>query len=196
MDAGKTLFARSGYDQTSTAAVAREAGTSESQLVRYYRGKAGLLEAIFNESWLPLNQRIQTVIAGAANAKEAILLVVETVIQAFSADHDLAFLLLIEGRRIRSGTFEIILSKGFTDFEELLRLLIRRGKRDGTFPDAFGDNALAYALMGAAEGLVRERLIAQRSGRPDPFTDEEIRKVFEALVHGLSSPSVVQGPAS
>ena len=33
--AGKTLFARHGYEQASTAAIAREAGTSESQLVRY-----------------------------------------------------------------------------------------------------------------------------------------------------------------
>ena len=33
---GKTLFARLGYEQTSTAAIAREAFTSESQLVRHF----------------------------------------------------------------------------------------------------------------------------------------------------------------
>src|SRR5262249_320630 len=49
--AGKELFARHGYEQASTAAIARLAGTSESQLVRYFDGKAGLLQAIFNESW-------------------------------------------------------------------------------------------------------------------------------------------------
>jgi len=55
---GKTLFARNGYEQTSTSAIAREAGSSESQLVRYFSGKSGLLEAIFNESWKPLNETI------------------------------------------------------------------------------------------------------------------------------------------
>src|SRR5436190_15910997 len=29
----------------------REAGSSESQLMRYFGGKAGLLDTIFNESW-------------------------------------------------------------------------------------------------------------------------------------------------
>ena len=51
LSAGKTLFGRLGYEQTSTAAIAREAGTSESQLVRYFGGKSGLLEAIFNQAW-------------------------------------------------------------------------------------------------------------------------------------------------
>ena len=44
LNAGKSLFARNGYEQTSTAAIAREAGSSESQLIRYFGGKAGLLE--------------------------------------------------------------------------------------------------------------------------------------------------------
>ena len=51
LNAGKTLFAKNGYEQTSTAAIARESGSSESQLIRYFGGKAGLLEAIFNESF-------------------------------------------------------------------------------------------------------------------------------------------------
>ena len=72
LEAGKTLFAQNGYEQTSTSAIARAAGSSESQLMRYYGGKAGLLEAIFNFSWLALNQRIQNRIAASADAHEAL----------------------------------------------------------------------------------------------------------------------------
>ena len=60
MTAGKMLFSRNGYEQTSTSAIAREAGTSESQLVRYFGGKSGLLEAIFNETWSNLSEVIAT----------------------------------------------------------------------------------------------------------------------------------------
>ena len=42
-----------------TASIAREAGSSESQLIRYFGGKAGLLEAIFNESWTALNAVVE-----------------------------------------------------------------------------------------------------------------------------------------
>ena len=187
LEAGKTLFAQSGYEQTSTAAIAREAGTSESQLIRYYAGKAGLLTAIFDQSWAVLNQQIQTSIARAATAREALTAVLETMLEAFTADPDTGFLFAFEGRRVRGGTSEIALSKGFVEFQELLRMVVGRGRRDGTFAAGYSEEALAIALMGAVEALLRERLIARRAGRPDPFSDEELKRVFTGLVTGLAA---------
>src|ERR1051325_2580426 len=185
LDAGKSLFARLGFEQTSTAAIAREAGTSESQLVRYYRSKVGLLEAIFNQSWAELNTAIQKVVVAATDAREALVGVLECITEAFGKDPALAYLLLFEGRRIRGATSEIILSKGFIEFDNLLRVLIHRGKRDGTFRTDLNDDALASALLGATEAMIRDRLLAQRAGRPLPYNDQEIRAIFFALLHGL-----------
>src|SRR5437763_4861009 len=185
LEAGKALFARCGFEQTSTAIIAREAGTSESQLARYYKGKAGLLEAIFNDCWAALNQHVQGVVVAATDAREALAGVLECVTEAFGKDADLAYLLLFEGRRIRGGSSEILLSKGFIDFENLLRVLIRRGKRDGTFTTDLSDAAMSSALLGATESMIRDRLIAQRSGKESPFNNEEIRAIFFAILSGL-----------
>ncbi len=183
---GKTLFARLGYEQTSTAAIAREALTSESQLVRHFEGKAGLLAAIFEESWRPLNDAIQSVVADAPNAREAVLAVLSTVVSAFAKDAEAAFLLLFEGRRVRGGA-EIVLSRGSVEFTEILQRLVRRGQRDGTFPASFSSAAVAAALIGAAEGMIREGLIARRAGRPSPYTEEEMVSVFTSMLTGLSA---------
>src|ERR1043166_4362791 len=185
LEAGKALFARFGFEQTSTAIIAREAGTSESQLVRYYKGKAGLLEAIFNDCWAALNQHVQAVVVAATDAREALAGVLECVTEAFGKDADLAYLLLFEGRRIRGSTYEILLSKGFIEFENLLLVLIRRGKRDGTFTPELSDAAMSSALLGATESMIRDRLIAQRSGKESPFNNEEIRAIFFAILSGL-----------
>ncbi len=185
LEAGKSLFSKLGFEQTSTAAIAREAGTSESQLVRYYRSKAGLLEAIFNESWRELNRKIQQVVVAATDAREALAGVLECITEEFGRDPALAYLLLFEGRRIRGSSSEIVLSKGFIEFDNLLHVLIHRGKRDGTFRDDLNDNALASALLGATEAMIRDRLLAQRTGSPVPYTDQEIRAIFFALLHGL-----------
>jgi AcrR family transcriptional regulator len=185
LDAGKGLFAKHGFEQTSTAVIAREAGTSESQLVRYYKTKAGLLEAIFNDCWSGLNRKIQEVVVAAADAHEALVGVLETVTAAFGTDSDLAYLLLFEGRRIRGSTSEILLSQGFVEFAKLLTVLIHRGKRDGTFRTDLSDEAIASALLGATEAMIRDRMMAQRAGRPSPFTDEEIRAIFLAFLHGV-----------
>jgi AcrR family transcriptional regulator len=185
LEAGKVLFARHGFEQTSTALIAREAGTSESQLVRYYKTKAGLLEAIFNESWTRLNAEVQKVVVAAADAREALASVLHCVSEAFGRDPDLAYLLLFEGRRIRGTGSEIFLSKGFLDFENLIRVLIHRGKRDGTFRPVASDDAIASALLGATEAMIRDRLMAQRTGKASPYSDEEIGRVFLALIAGL-----------
>ena len=185
LEAGKSLFSKLGFEQTSTAAIAREAGTSESQLVRYYRSKVGLLEAIFNQSWAELNTQIQRVVVAATDAREALVGVLECITEAFGKDPALAYLLLFEGRRIRGASSEIILSKGFMEFDNLLHVLIHRGKRDGTFRTDLNDDALASALLGATEAMIRDRLLAQRAGRPLPYSDQEIRAIFFALLHGL-----------
>lgn len=185
--AARKLFAVSGYEQASTAAIAREAGTSESQLIRYFKSKAGLLEAVFNDCWLPLNSEIQQRVVAATTVREALTSVLEAVIAAFSNDHEAAYLLLFEGRRIRSASTEIILSRGFQEFEKLLGILIARGKRDATFDASLNDAALAAALLGLAESMIRERIISERIGAPNPFTDAEIRDVFDRFLDGVAA---------
>lgn len=186
LNAGKTLFAKNGYEQTSTAAIAREAGSSESQLIRYFGGKAGLLEAIFNESWSGLNQYVQSHIEQSSHGREAIIRILSLMIQAFSRDHDTAFLFLFEGRRMRGGTHEVLLSKGFVQFLQVVDMLIERGRDDGSFRTDVSAKVLCSAMLGCAEGMMRDRVLSLRNHEPDPFTDEEIVATFTAMVNGLA----------
>ena len=180
---GKGLFSRLGYEQTSTAAIAREAGTSESQLVRYFEGKSGLLEAIFNEAWGGLNESIKSHVDASEHGRDAMLRILSLIVEAFGRDHDIAFLFLFEGRRIRGN--DVSLSKGFLVFYELVHQLVRRGQEDGSFRNDVNENVLASAMLGCAEGMIRDRLIAERLRQPNPFSDEDVRKVFAAVVDGL-----------
>ena len=55
--AAKSLFAQNGYENTSTVAIAREAGTSESQLMKHFGSKQGLLVAILDRGWNGVMER-------------------------------------------------------------------------------------------------------------------------------------------
>lgn len=184
--AGKTLFARNGYEQTSTAAIAREAGSSESQLIRYFGGKAGLLEAIFNESWTALNQMVEMEVGQARHGREAIIRILSLLIQTFSHDHDTAFLFLFEGRRMRGGSHEVVLSKGFVQFLGSIEGLIRRGREDGSFRTDIEPRVMLSGMLGCAEGMVRERVLLVRNNLPDVMDDESIQRTFTAMVDGLA----------
>jgi hypothetical protein len=94
-------------------------------------------------------------------------------------------LLLFEGRRVRGDSAEILLTQGFRDFATLLLRLIQRGQRDGSFSRTLKPQAMTSALLGAAEGMMRDRLVAAQQNQPSPFREAHIRAVFSALVAGL-----------
>ncbi len=182
---GKRLIAGAGYERITTAAIAREAGSSESQLVRNFGSKTGLLEAIFDESWAPLNPQIARLVAAAPTAREAMIAVLSAMISAFERDPDLAKLLLFEGRRVRGDNAEVLITQGYRDFARLVVSLIERGQKDGSFSSALRPQAITSALLGASEGMMRDRLLAAQQNLPSPFPDSQIRAVFSALISGL-----------
>ena len=184
MHAAKTLFARLGYEQTATAAIAREAGSSESQLMRYFGGKAGLLDAIFNECWTSVISRVTEEIPPATPARGTILGMFRITTDAFGSDHDMAVLFLFEGRRIRGN--EVVLSRGFLQFYQIVQSVIRRGQEDGSFRRDLDPVVLAAALLGAAEGMIRDRLLMERRGMLHPFDDAAISKTFQAIIDGVA----------
>ena len=181
--AGKTLFSRNGYEETSTAAIVREAGASESQLVRYFGGKSGLLNAIFNEAWTELNEMVAREIGESDLGRDAILRLLKLVLQTFARDRHIAFLLLFEGRRVRGAQIQI--SEGFLNFARFLEQLLDRGQKDGSLRADVPVPVMAAALIGAAEGMVREGIVAERTGRGEAFQERSILAVFESLLLAL-----------
>lgn len=183
--AGKALFARLGYESTPTSALAREAGTSESQLVRHFGGKSGLLDAILDDSWTPLNVRVTAALAEAPDGRAALLAVLSTILSTFARDADLATIFLFEGRRIRGEGHDVRLSSGFVEFAGMVQKLIRRAQKDGSLTADLDGGALCAALMGATEGLLRERLLGRRN-KVRTFSDQQLQRVVAAMLDGLA----------
>src|SRR5215469_9179418 len=96
--AAKRLFSSRGYENTSTAMIAREAHTSESQLVKHFGGKEGLLEAIFDEGWLKLEEPFKQV-EGLNDRRQKLRATLELFLKAFDEDPLLKELMLLEAKR-------------------------------------------------------------------------------------------------
>ena len=186
LQAAKRLFAEQGYEQTATSAIARDAGTSESQLMRYFGGKVGLLDALFEEAWTDLNSRVNEAVAAAESSREAIIEALQTVAAALARDADLATLFLFEGRRLRGGDEpRVRLSAGFQEFAELARGLVRKAQSARELDANLDAHAITSALLGACEGMIRDRVLA-RGGGGRGFAEREIRRTLEAMLTGFS----------
>lgn len=65
MRAAKRLFFTRGYADTSLRAIAKEAGTSESGVLRLYQSKNGLLRAVYASCWAEINAQCDEAVEAA-----------------------------------------------------------------------------------------------------------------------------------
>src|SRR5436309_15533314 len=98
-EGAKALFAERGYEATSTAAICRLAGTSESQLIKHFTNKQGVLEAIFQYSWEQINPAVRLATASISSPRQKFEVMVEMVLNFLARDEQITKLVLLEGRR-------------------------------------------------------------------------------------------------
>lgn len=186
LQAAKRLFAQQGYEQTATSAIAREAGTSESQLMRYFGGKVGLLDALFNDAWGELNERARRTVRESASAREALLALLQTIATSLAHDANLAALFLFEGRRMRGDEPRVRVSQGFHAFAGLTRGLVRKAQAERALDKDLDAGAVSSALIGACEAMVRDRVLARSTGGR-AFAEREIRRTLAAMLSGFAA---------
>ncbi len=133
--AGKRLFALNGYENTSTVAISREAGTSESQMMKHFGSKQGLLAAIFDRGWAAIAERVQMA-QKSASLTERLFGVLEAIAIELDNDSDLKEIMLLEAWRVRKDNRDVLLSQGF---QRICRCGGRNPERDeGPRPNPLG----------------------------------------------------------
>jgi AcrR family transcriptional regulator len=183
--AAKQLFASRGYENTSTVAIARAAGTSESQLIKHFGSKEGLLEAIFDQGWGRMAYIFRAVqdLPSAADKLNAIL---DLMLNALDRDPELKQLMLMEGRRIRKEGHMVVITAGFLQFVKVVDAVLTEMKAQGELVEDLGVEAVRSALIGMFEGLLRDQVLAQRVGYNAPYGAEELRRLFQVVLRGFT----------
>ena len=182
--AAKQLFASRGYENTSTVAIARLAGTSESQLMKHFGSKEGLLEAIFDAGWNSLASRVGELDA-LPSPRQKLRTLLDLMLAGMEHDPELKQLMLLEGRRIRKEGQMVMITAGFLNFVRLLDGILAQLRAAKQLRPDINPEALRSALMGMFEGLMRDQLLAEKSGFPSRFTAADLRHIFDVLIPAL-----------
>jgi AcrR family transcriptional regulator len=175
-ESAKRLFAEKGYEGTSTAEICRIAGTSQSQLVKHFRDKQGLLEAVFEHAWQQINPTVRLATEAVGTPQEKLSLLTEIVLNFLLKDPELCSIFLLEGRRMRGHM--VVLVSGYREFVKLLDEILNEMAARGELQAGIEPAAVRSGLMGAVEGLLRDRLLSKTSKFPATYSDSEIRSVF------------------
>ncbi len=188
LQAAKNLFATRGYENTSTVAIARAAGTSESQLMKHFGNKEGLLEAIFDRGWVAIAENLRT-IQGAPSPEHKLRVLLDATLTGLENDPELKQLMLLEGRRIRKEGHMVMMTSGFLDFVRLADSILAEMANAGRLRPEVHREALRSALIGMFEGMLRDRLLAERSGFPAKYTSADMRRIFDLMVSAVAPTS-------
>lgn len=194
LQAAKSLFAGKGYDNTSTVAIARLAGTSESQLMKHFGSKEGLLEAIFEKAWQKINWSVRRAMEGVDSPPDKFNALVDLTLAALAKDAELRALLLLEGRHIRKDGKMILLDQGFLEYVRMTDGILREMQVGGQLRSDVQVETIRSALMGAIEGLLRDQLLADRVDYPAPYNARQLREVFGLLTASFTPAAPVPAP--
>ncbi len=184
--AAKRLFASNGYENTSTVAIAREAGTSESQLMKHFGSKQGLLAAIFEDGWGNIMERIQG-LPRSASAPDRLISALETMILEVENDPDLKELIALESCRVRKDSRHVLMSSGRRQFYEVLYGLLEEMRNQGHLRADANLDAVRAAMVGVGEGLLREQVVAKRTERRADYSFADIRRLLGTMIPALGS---------
>lgn len=186
LESGKRLFATRGFEHSTTSAIAKEAGSSESQLLKYFGSKEGLLEAIFLNGWERLGVAM-TAASVAASPEEGLRMIFELMIRMLDEDRELRDVMLMEGRRIRSHSSDVLLTRGYGRLQETVAALARPILEKTSLGQQIRSQAVASALIGMLESMLRDQIIAQRRCLDVCPTSDEIRVMFQSWICCLAS---------
>jgi AcrR family transcriptional regulator len=186
LETAKRLFAAQGVENTTTAQIARESGTSESQLMKYFQSKEGLLQAIFEAGWRKLGF-VFMASSIASEPEERLRIIFELFLKALNDDPELRHLFLLEGRRIRHKSHDILLTEGYFhligEVEQLAAAVMAKNPN----PPKIGARAVASALVGTIESMMRDQSVSIRhTGKQEPSV-EEIRTMFHLMIDSLAA---------
>jgi AcrR family transcriptional regulator len=188
--AGKDLFAADGYDSTTTAAIARQAHTSESQLVKHFGGKEGLLEAILETTWERLAVSLREAVLASASPLDRILTLADLVLAALERDEKLRTLILLESRRVRKrAAQQVVITSGFRRFVGMLDAGLLEMRRLGWLREGTPLEAVRSAWLGATEGLMRDQLLGHLMDFPASYEWADIRAASRHALSGFLTPA-------
>jgi len=183
--AAKQLFAARGYENTSTVAIARLAGTSESQLMKHFGSKEGLLESIFDVGWEQLGSHIASLQQLPTPGKKLHALL-DATLAGLERDPELKQLMLLEGRRIRREGRMVLMTNGFLAYVHVVDGILAEMRAAGQLRPDLNTQAVRSGLIGMFEGILRDQLLAEKADFPSTANVSDLRQLFEIIIPALA----------
>jgi AcrR family transcriptional regulator len=178
MEVATKLFAKFGYEATTTAAIAELAGVTEPILYRHFKSKQELFVSIVREMSQQTLIQWQALIENVTEPDEKL-----RIISAAMPDHmkrlaDAYHVLHGALATSRDKKVMAVMREHYTQIEDFFCKIVAEGQKAGAFSREISPKAAAWQFIFAGIGFA---MIALNLGPPDK---DLTRNVIESLVRG------------
>lgn len=180
LEAAKTLFAEKGHEETRLREIAATARTSESQVIKYFESKAGILEALIGEARILINDSFEK---AQKNTEDPILTLEKLptlIFDLFDKEPELIKVYLFSRRYYALITEEQLLPE--VQFRAKLGEIFKSGQKSKIFRDDFNPYVATSAFWGAILGIMRDKLYSARSADFPGSTRKELTMVINTII--------------
>jgi AcrR family transcriptional regulator len=167
--------------------IARAANTSESQLVKHFGSKDGLLEAIFEQGWQSMAESFAAAMHAPSPA-DRLRLLIQNALAGLERDPELKELMLFEARRIRKRGNLVLITRSFLDLVSRAEGLLTQMHEEGALRPGVNPQAAASALVGVCEGILRDQLLSRRQGVERSHTMEDVNTILGLVLSAFLVP--------
>jgi hypothetical protein len=103
-----------------------------------------------------------------------------------SDDPDLKELFLLEGRRVRREGRMVVLSPGYLKFVGMVDEVLHQMNAAGSLKPNVSPEAVRSAIMGMAEGMMRDQILSRRREYPANYSDADFDRIYELCLQAIT----------
>ena len=183
----KHKIARFGFESVSLQDIAHSADVPWIEFLVHFEDKPSVMNAILEQGWRDLIPRLTEAAFNSISARNGILSVLALMTNVMQKDEDLVRIMLLEGRRPDPESGELGLTTGYRRFVQICTELVVRGQKDGSVKPNLHPRVIASMIVGALEGMLRDRLIVEQDDTITPYTGTYLMSAYDVLVSGLKA---------
>ncbi|PID81633.1 TetR family transcriptional regulator [bacterium DOLJORAL78_65_58] len=180
LDAAVVEIARTGYNQTTVARIAKRAGVADGTIYLYFKNKEEILLSIFERTMARFITEGRAQLAGLDGACEKLRRIVEWHLALVGADRDQAIINQVELRH--SLHFLGQLSRAQVgEYLSIIAEVIRQGQQEGVFRADQDPVFAAKAVFGVLDEMATDWVLSTRNTR----LESQAGRVYQFLLGGL-----------
>lgn len=178
IDVATKLFARGGYEATTTAAIAYAAGVTEPILYRHFKNKQELFVAIVRSVSDVTLRQWQSIVAHERDPIKRIKLICEAIPDHIRRNADAYHVLHGALSTSREKKVLAVIREHYVQIEKFFTQLIQDGQKAGAFRKGLDNKAAAWQLIFSGIGYA---MISLNLG---PLERDMTEQIIEAIVGG------------